>query len=159
MCTHGGVLILTGQCSPNVRRFRRFWRFLDTVNSQRCSSSRAMTEMTVLGVLHSPTVDLGRHVVDADYRFKMAMAQSRLTTQARIQNRLLLPSLALWRSLMFSLWSVMFLSSSGCNSTPYIGSPKSGSVSGIPALSNTFQKVQSCILEITPSYKLLSDGA
>ena len=49
----------------------------------------------------------------------------------------------------------MFSDLSSCNSTPYVGSSKSGRVSGIPVPSSTFEKVQSCSFEITPSHKLL----
>ena len=56
---------------------------------------------------------------------------------------------------MFYLWSLVFPSSSGCNSKPFIHSPTSGSLSGIPVPSNAFQKVQSCTREITRSHKLL----
>ena len=81
---------------------------------------------------------------------EMAITQSQLTTQSRRQ-----PVSSL------SLCDVLFLISdvslpSGYNSTPFIPSPKSGSLSGIPVPSNTFQKVQPCTLEITWSHKFLS---
>ena len=151
--------------------------------------------MKVLGVSHNLTADVDEQTTNSRW-FKMAMAQSQLTTQARRQHPFFLPSLALWRSLMFSLslslslclslsLSVslclslsLSLSLSLCLSVSLSVSlclslslsvslslslsltsdlsllvlfsslyrlPQSGSVSGTPALSNTFQKVQSHI--------------
>ena len=81
-------------------------------------------------------------------RFKMAIAQSQLTTQARRQH--VSSSLSLSDTPRCSLSILIRL-----HSTPYIGSDKSGSVSGILVPSTTFQRVQSHILRTTPSHKLL----
>ena len=53
-----------------------------------------MTVMKVLGVSHNLTVDLDGQTTNSTW-FKMAMAQSQLTTQSRRQHTFLLPSLAL----------------------------------------------------------------
>ena len=76
----------------------------------------------------------------------MAMARSQLTAQARRRHTFLLPILSDVLPLESLLVLLLFssLSISG-NSTPYIGSSKSGRVSEFLLPSHTFQNVQSCI--------------
>ena len=72
------------------------------------------------------------------------MARSQLTAQARRRHTFLLPILSDVLPLESLLVLLSSLSING-NSTPYIRSFKSGSVSGFLVLSHTFQNVQSCI--------------
>ena len=74
----------------------------------------------------------------------MAMARSQLTAQARRQHTFLLPTLSDVLPLE-SLLVLLLFSSLNSNSTPYIRSSRSGSVSGFLVLSHTFQNVQSRI--------------
>ena len=73
----------------------------------------------------------------------MAMARSQLTAQARRQHTFLLPTLS--DVLPLESLLVLLLFSINGNSTPYISSSKSGSVSGFLVFSHSFQNVQSCI--------------
>ena len=102
--------------------------------------------MEVLGVPLGPTVDLGR----VDYNFKRFKDgdrwhghswRHRLVDGTRFFFRY---SLMFSRSNLFSFSSSPLLLFIGCDSTPYISSSKSGSVSGFLVLSHSFQNVQSC---------------
>ena len=86
------VRSFTGQWSPTVRRFLN--------SSQQCSSARIDSDESALRCPHSPTVDFDEQTTD----IKMAITESRLTTQARTSRRQhvsspLLLSDALWWSL------------------------------------------------------------
>ena len=72
------------------------------------------------------------------------MAQSQLAAQARRRHTFLLTTVSDVLPLESLLVLLSSLSING-NSTPYIRSFKSGSVSGFLVLSHTFQNVQSCI--------------
>ena len=73
----------------------------------------------------------------------MAMARSQLTAQARRRHTFLLPTHSDVLPLESLLVLLLSLSING-NSTPYISSSKSGSISGFLVLSHSFQNVQSC---------------
>ena len=75
----------------------------------------------------------------------MAMAQSQLAAQARRRHTFLLTTVSDVLPPRISSRSLLFSLSINGNSTPYIRSSKSGSVSGFLVLSHTFQNVQSCI--------------
>ena len=73
------VFSLTGQRSPNVWRFRRFWWSLNVVHG---SAVARITVMKVPGMSYNLTVDLDGQTTNSRWS-RMAMAQAQLTTQAR----------------------------------------------------------------------------
>ena len=132
------VFSLTGQWSPNVRRFRKFWWSLDVVHGSAVAQNGGGSPRS-FARSYSRSWSSRLQLQDVQrWRWHGHSWRHRLVDSTRFFFR---------HTPMFShsnLFWFFFSLPIGCDCMPYIRSSKSGSVSGFLVLSHSFQNVQSC---------------